>query len=247
MHMTSALRRPWGSPVVHRALLLSGLAAGLWLAGSATSSAAADVPPPAAPVQGIADLTGGLLAPVTTAVAPVVEPVVDAAVVPIAQTLAPVLSPVVDPVVAPLRPALAPVLRPVAVLAPVPAEPAATVVDSPSALDALVLVPIGGSAAVSVPTAGSDTRTGAVEQMTGASLDAPAPVPGGRNVPVPGPALPSGAPAPAMASGPSSPDQHAADLPPAVTGVDLVALGAAADGARDAAADRALDPSFAPD
>ena len=41
--------------------------------------------------------------------------------------------------------------------------------------------------------------------------------------------------------------QHVADVPPAVTAVDLVARGAAADDARDAAADRALDPSFAPD
>ena len=281
--MTAVLRRPSGSPVIRRVLVLSGLAAGVWLAGSATSSAAAAEPVPTQPavsVPSLADLTGGLLAPVTTAVAPVVTPLVDGAVAPVAQTLSPVgerlvvpvlravepvtapvvgvlqpvLSPVVDPLVAPLRPVLEPVLRPVAVPAPAPAalaEPAATAVDSPSALDAPVLVPRSGEIAgfaLSAAMAGSDARAGVVvEQLTGASFDAPAPVPGGRNVPVPGPALPSGAPAPAVASGPSPPDQHAADLPPAATAVDLVALGAAADDARNAAADRALDPTFAPD
>ena len=292
---TAALRRPWGSPLARRALVLSGLAAGVWLAGSATSSAAAAEPVPAQPtasVQGLADLAGALLTPVPTAVAPVVAPVVETTVTPIAQTLAPVgerlvapvlravepvtapvvtalspvLSPVLDPVVASVAPvlqpvaaALAPVLEPVRPVLGVGVEPVrvpaaqAVVMVSGSLLDAPELVPttaeITGPAAsvLATATAGSDTRPGVVEQLTGAAFDAPAPVPGGRNVPVPGPALPSGAPAPAVASGPSSSDQHAADLPPAADAVDLVALGAAADGARDAAADRALDPSFAPD
>lgn len=289
--MTAALRRSCGSPLVRRALLLSGLAAGLWLAGSAGSSAAADklpaqpLAPIAAPVQ---DLAGRLLSPVTSAVPPVVAPAVEATVTPVVQALAPVgealapvvravepvtapvvavlspvISPVVKPVVAPVRPVLVPVLRPAAVVEPVmrpvavvePARAAIVepVVDSPSVLDAPVLVPAGGEMAG--PAAESETAAATndadagvvVDQSIGASVPGPAPVPGGRNVPVPGPALPSGAPAPAVASGPSSPDQHAADVPPAVTAVDLVALGAAADDARDAAADRALDPTFSPD
>ena len=84
-----------------------------------------------------------------------------------------------------------------------------------------------------------------VEQLTGALTPVPAPVPGGNHLPMPRPAVPSGAPA--VASGPSSPDQPTADLPPAATPVVLAALYAAGDDARNAAADRALDPTFAPD
>ena len=53
---------------------------------SQTPAAAEPVPAqPTASVQGVADLTAGLLTPVTTAVAPVVAPVVDATVAPIAR------------------------------------------------------------------------------------------------------------------------------------------------------------------
>jgi hypothetical protein len=277
MPMTTALRRPWEALFVRRAMMLTGLAAGLWLAGSAGSSAAAEetAPQPLTPIVApVQDLAGGLLAPVTGALTPVVAPVVETAVAPVAQTvgetltpvvravepvtapvvavLSPVLTPVVESVVTPVRPVVEPGLPPVAVPLPVPAavaEPVAAVVDSPSVVDAPALVPtvaIADPPAASVPAAAaSGARTGVVAQATGDLTPVPAPVPGGNHLPTPRPAVPSGAPA--VASGPSSPDQPAADLPAAAASGVLAALYAAADDARNAAADRALDPTFAPD
>jgi len=296
-HRTAASRRAWVSPAVGRTLVLVGLGMGLWVAGSATSSAAAaDLPQPLAPVtaplQDVADRTGRLLSPVSTAVTPVVAPVVEAvapvvdAVAPVVDVVAPVgervlapvvrvvepviravepvttpvvavLSPVLEPVVAPITPVLEPVLRPVPVVVPdvvgAPAvEPvAAAVVDSAP----LLVMPsptgdeLASPAVVRSLVAAPDARTGAVERPAGDAPAAVAPGSGGHHLPLPAPVVPAGAPAPAPAtlSAPSSPDQPASDLPPAAIPVVLAALYAAGDDARNAAADRALDPTFAPD
>jgi len=292
-HGIAVLRRPWASPLARRTLVLVGLGAGIWLAGTAGSSAAADdglpqlLTPVTAPVQDVADRAGGLLSPVATAVTPVVAPVaeavvapvVEAAVVPVVDAVAPVgekllapvvravepvttpvvavLSPVLEPVVAPVAPVLEPVLRPVPVVvpdlvtSPVPEPVAAAVVDTSSLLVVPAPAPtvdeVVGSAVIA-PAAGSDARTRAVERLVGAT-PAAAPGHGGHHLPLPAPVVPSGAPAPAPATlhAPASPDQPAADLPPAATPAVLAALYAADDDARNAAADRALDPTFAPD
>ncbi|MBN1093346.1 hypothetical protein JKP75_12710 [Blastococcus sp. TML/M2B] len=283
---TPALLRLSGSPLVRRALLVFGLSSGLWLVGTATSSASADVPPPAAPVQGIVDLTGDLLAPVPAAVTPVVAPVVDTALVPVAQTPAPVgerlvapvlravepvtapvvgaLAPVLDPVVAsfapvlqPVMAAVPPVLAPLAPVRPVPQDEVQTVratAGAPAAADAR-----GGSAAGGVPApsaTGGEVTEGTSDGHAGVPVPssvsratvASAPAPGGDPVPAPAPVLPAGAPAPSSSAGSSSSlDQPAGDLPPAAFVGDLGALGTAADGGRDGAADRALDPAVPPD
>lgn len=295
-HGIAALCRPWASPSGRRALLLVGLGAGIWLAGSAGSSAAADEvsPQPPAPVtaSGFGDRAGSLLSPVTTAVEPVVAPVVEAAVAPVTAAVAPVtaavapvvdvvapvrervlapvvravepvtapvaavLRPVLEPVVAPVVPVLSPVAAPVAPALPPVVRDAVDPVPAPSGVrlgDSTVLpAPAPASQVVEnagpVPSAaeeGAAVRTTLVDRRDGALTPVPAPVPGGKHLPMPRTAVPSGAPA--VASGPSSPDQPVADLPPAATPAVLTALNAAADGARDAAADRAFDPTFSPD
>lgn len=280
MHVTAALRPPVISSAGRRALVLVGLGVGLWVAGSATSSAAADdspVAPLTTAVQDVADQAGGLPAPVTSAVEPVVAPVAEATVAPVVQAVAPVVesvapvvdavSPVLDPVVATSMPVLEPVGAAVSpALEPVNrevVEPTRAAVGAPIAAEVPAGSPVVAAPAASSPSGESAAPNssdpavaahaaaarvgGVVEHLIGDATAVPAPVPGGNHVSVRGPALPAGAPAPAAASGPSSPDQPAADLPPAGRLVDPAALYAAADDARDAAADRALDPSFAPD
>src|SRR4051812_32761047 len=110
-HESAVLRRPprWAG----RALLLTATGAGLWLLGSAGSSAsAAELAPQPVPA---AALVGALLSPVDEVTAPVVSPVlspvVDEVVAPVvAEVVVPVAAPVVDAVVVPVVEAVAPVV-----------------------------------------------------------------------------------------------------------------------------------------
>src|SRR3954452_4083843 len=84
-----------------RALLLTTAGAGLWLIGSAGSSASAEeLRAPSAPPDSLVEV---LLTPVGEVTAQVVTPVVDQAVIPVVdQAAAPVVTAAVDRVVTPV-------------------------------------------------------------------------------------------------------------------------------------------------
>jgi hypothetical protein len=242
-HELPASRRARLPRCAGRALLLTGVGAGLWLLGSYGSTASAEESAPA-PVPVVA-LASGLLAPVGDAVPPVVEdavaPVVEDVVVPVvdpvlddvvepivADVLAPVGTPVLDPVVGALNPVGTPVGE-VAVIAehlPQVTAPA----DAPQASPATRVV---------APRALS---TGS--QLGSVTLPTTAPVPA---VPT-GPTGPAGtAPAPSTSSGSWSPDQTPADLSSAAAAVAVPVLRAAAGTRPGATSGSTFDPSFSPD
>jgi hypothetical protein len=257
-----------------RALLLTGVGAGLWLLGSHGATASADELAPAP-----APVASGLLAPVADAL----PPVVDHLVTPVAErVLARVVADVAEEVVEDVEevavPAVeevvvqevedivAPVVEPVVedvvvpVVAPV-VEPVVQDVVDPVTVS--VVVPIGAAAAL-----------GVADQLTqiAAPIDAPPPSPATRGVPpvvlsagsqvgpaalpatTPLPTAPAGpagvpgaAPAPSAPSGSWSADQTPADLSPAAQAMAGAALRPAAGARFGATGGGTFDPSFSPD
>jgi hypothetical protein len=250
-HESAACRRARLPRCAGRALLLTGVGAGLWLLGSQGSTASAEELYPA-PVP-VVSLASGLLAPVGDAVPPVVDhvvaPVGERVVSPVVEdVVVPVVDPVIDDVVEPIvanvvTPSGTPLLDPV-VETP---NPAGTLVGEVAVLpDHRTQVTV----LVDAPQASPATRAVAPvvlsvdSQVGSATLPATAPVPA---VPA-GPAgLTGTAPAPSTSSGSWSSDPTPADLSSAATAVAVPALRAAAGARPGATSGSTFDPSFSPD
>jgi hypothetical protein len=254
-HEPPASRRARLPRCAGRALLLTGVGAGLWLLGSYGSTASAEESAPA-PVPVVA-LASGLLAPVGDAVPPVVEdavaPVVEDVVVPVVDpvlddVVVPVVDPVLDDVVEPI---VADVLAPVGTPVLDPVVGALNPVGTPVGEVAVIAEHLPQvTAPADAPQASPATRVVAPRalstgsQLGSVTLPTTAPVPA---VPT-GPTGPAGtAPAPSTSSGSWSPDQTPADLSSTAAAVAVPVLRAAAGTRPGATSGSTFDPSFSPD
>jgi hypothetical protein len=267
-HESAASRRARLPRCAGRALLLTGVGAGLWLLGSYGSTASAEESAPA-PVP-MVSLASGLLAPVGDALPPVVDhavaPIGERLVVPV--VVVPVVTSVVTAVVTPVvEDVVVPIVHPVIedVVEPIVADvvaPVGTPVLDPvvGALDPAG-TPVGevavvtehlpqGAALVDAPQASPATRGAAPVALSADSQIGPATLPATAPVPTPpaGPTgLPGTAPAPSTSSGSSSGEQTPADLSSVPRTVPGAALVAATGAGSDAAGTTSFDPTFSPD
>lgn len=255
-HESAASRRARLPRCAGRALLLTGVGAGLWLLGSYGSTASAEESAPA-PVP-MVSLASGLLAPVGDALPPVVDhavaPIGERLVVPV--VVVPVVTSVVTAVVTPVvedvvEPIVADVVAPVGtpVLDPVVGalDPAGTPVGEVAVVAEHLPQ---GAALVDAPQASPATRGAAPVALSADSQIGPATLPATAPVPTPpaGPTgLPGTAPAPSTSSGSSSGEQTPADLSSVPRTVPGAALVAATGAGSDAAGTTSFDPTFSPD
>jgi hypothetical protein len=245
----SAASRPRSSRWAGRALLLAGVGAGMWLLGTAGSTASAEEQPSPGP---LVSLASELLAPVPEQiVVPTAEHVVEPLVTPVVER---VVSPVVAPVVEHL---VAPVVSPVRAVVVDRAEPGlltrgAGIVPVPASHSVPAPAPVGavhepaalGGAQASAPSGAAVIATAADQ----GAVPGPPADPAQPAIPASLPtSAPVAVPALSASAGSSSADQLPADLSAAARAADACALPRPGGGDRDAAVATPFDPTFSPD